>query len=164
MTTATATRDDQRSKVYRAEHALQFAYDHHAESAAIEVAGVALQLEPEARFGDLDGVQRYVDRVLAMPAVIARFGNCGPVTVRERKGARKAHYQDGEISLHTAGNNSERWSLRELVVNHELAHHFTPSCAHGAEFTAALTELIEIVMGPQAALALRLLYRQEGVR
>lgn len=163
MTTATMIRDSQRSRVYAAEHALQWLYDHSGDGATV-INGVPLQLEPEARFGDLASVQRYIGRVTTMPAVIARFGDCGPVTVRERKGSRKAHYQGGVIALHTQGDNKSRWSLRESVVVHELAHHYAHGCAHGPEFTAAITDLIEIVIGPQAALALRLLYAQEGVQ
>ncbi len=163
MIAPTRSRDDQRSKVYAAEQSLRWIYNHALDSGLVELSGVSLQLEPEARFGDLASVQAYVDRVTMMPAVVALFGITGKVVVRERRGSKFAHYQAGEIAIHTEGNNSARWAMREIVVLHELAHHYSRGHQHGPVFTAAYTDLVDIVMGPQAALALRLLYQQEGV-
>lgn len=157
------TRDNQKRAVYRAGHALEWFYDHATDSSTVEVSGMALQLEPEAYFGDLRSIQVYVDRVVAMPSVVARFGKSSRVLVRERRDSRVAHYQFGEIAIHTSGNNSSRWAMRELVVLHELAHHYSLGHKHGPAFTAAFVDLLDLVMGPQVSLALRLLYQQEGV-
>lgn len=161
---STAVRDAQRQRVYQAGHGLEWFYDHSTHSLAVEIAGVPLQLEPESKFGDLKAIQVYVDRVLAMPSVVARFGSCGRVQVRERKGMRSAHYQSGVIAIHSDGANHARWAMRELVVLHEIAHHLAPGHRHGPVFAATLVDLIDLVMGPQAALAMSLLYRQEGVK
>lgn len=156
-----STRDAQRAKVYSAEKTLQWLYDHPA--ASHDVAGICLQLEPEARFASLDSVAAYLDRVVSHPGVLAEFGHHGRISVRERRGEKMAHYesQTATIAINTTGT---RWALRELVVLHEIAHHYSrDDQAHGPQFAAALTRLIELVMGPQAALALRLLYAERGV-
>jgi putative metallohydrolase (TIGR04338 family) len=152
--------DAQRSRVYSAEKTLRWLYDHPASSH--DIGGVAIQLEPEARFASLDSVAAYLDRVISHPAVIAEFGARAPITVRERRGEKSAHYEPNTatIAINTTGT---RWSLRECVLLHETAHHYSRTGSpHGPEFTATLTRLIELVMGPQAALALRLLYAQNG--
>jgi hypothetical protein len=152
--------DAQRSRVYAAEKTLRWLYDHPASSH--EIGGVIVQLEPEARFASLDSVAAYLDRVISHPAVIVEFGPSAPIKVRERRGEKAAHYEPNTatIAINTDGT---RWALREIVLQHEIAHHYSrTSPAHGPEFTATLTRLIELVMGPQAALALRLLYAQNG--
>ena len=67
-------RDVQRSKVYAAEQFVRIMFDRAAEhhSRAIDFFGTALTLPPEARFASVESVQRYVDEVLAMPAVTER--------------------------------------------------------------------------------------------
>lgn len=47
---------------------------------------------------------------------------------------------------------------------HEIAHALSGGSTHGPEFAATLVALIETVMGPQTAMALRLLYTQHGVQ
>jgi putative metallohydrolase (TIGR04338 family) len=59
--------------------------------------------------------------------------------------------------------------LRELVVLHELAHHVTWLCnsgaaSHGPEFVGNYITMLDRVMGPQAALAARLIYSVNGVK
>ncbi len=122
--------------------------------------GVPLTLPPEARFGSVDSVQAYVDRVLGP----------GEVRVRARAGATGAHYERGADRRPTVAVPAGRdgaWALRELVVLHELAHHGAPSdaaaAAHGPEFTAAFVDLAARVMGPEAGLALRIVYAESGV-
>lgn len=156
----TAVRDRHRGAVYGAENTLSWLYDHPA--ATVELSGVTLTPEPEARFGSIASVQSYVDRVLAHPGVAARFGAPGPITVRSRRGDGKAHYEPGRavIAVHPDG---DRWAMRELVVLHEVTHHLADPVGHGPGFTAGMIDLIGIVMGPQASLALRILYDQEGV-
>lgn len=158
--TATLTRDYQRAKVYAAEQALRFAYDHPADTTTI--AGVTLSLEPEDRFASLADLRVYVDRVIYHPEVIATFGFAGPVGLRHRKGAAKAHYQhhDAVIAVHVGDDD---WALRELVVLHEIAHHLAGVAGHGPEFTAVFAELVRLIIGEQAGLALRLLFHQENV-
>lgn len=122
------TRDHQKSKVYAAESQLQWLRDNGCDT--VELHGVTFQLEPEARFGDLDSIARYVDRVLAMPQLAARFGRQEPIRVRHRKGHKLAHYEHGTrtIAIHTDG---DRFAMRELVVLHEIAHSLVSAAATG---------------------------------
>lgn len=159
----TATvRDVQQSRVYAAENTLRWLYDHPA--ASHEIGGVTVQLEPEAKFANIDSIAAYLNRVVSHPAVIAAVGHRGPIAVRERKGDRMSHYEPlmATVAVNTCGT---RWALRELVVLHEIAHHYTTQApaSHGPEFASAMVMLINAVIGPQAALALRLLYAQNSV-
>ncbi|MEW2479292.1 TIGR04338 family metallohydrolase [Mycobacterium sp. NPDC051198] len=154
-----STRDTQRARVYAAEQFVRTMFDRAAQhsSRAIDFFGTSLTLPPEARFGSVDSVQRYVDDV------VARVG-AGPVAVRSRRGATAAHYEwvDGKAVI--AVPERDTWALRELVVLHELAHHVSHADPpHGPAFVAAYSELCETVMGPEVGLVLRMVYAKEGV-
>ena len=160
--------DRQKSKLYEAEQLLRRMYDNSVKSdnPAISVGGANLVLPPEVKFGSVASVQAYVDRVLEMPSVIEVFGTSNPITVRKRKGETKAHYSryNQEIAVHDGRNN---WGMRELVILHELAHHFTPTFAqeaHGAEFADTFITLVGLVMGSQAGLALLIIFDTNDVR
>ncbi len=122
--------------------------------------GVPLTLPPEARFASVDSIQAYADRVVGP----------GVVRVRARAGAAGAHYESGPAGPVVAvpAGRDGAWALRELVVLHELAHHLVAEAgadgaAHGPSFTAALVDLASRVMGPEAGLALRIVYLESGV-
>ncbi len=90
----------------------------------------------------------------------------GTLAVRPRRGVTAAHYEragDGAGIAVPEGRTT--WALRELVVLHEIAHHL---CAaeppHGPEFVATFCELAAVVMGPEVAHVLRVVYAKEGVR
>jgi putative metallohydrolase (TIGR04338 family) len=130
-------------------------------SRVIDFFGAQLTLPPEAKFGSVAAVQRYVDEVTA------RVG-APPVTVRARRGTKAAHYEtDGAVIA--VPEQDTTWALRELVVLHELAHHLcaegpnADAPAHGPEFVATYCELCASVMGPEVGLVLRMVYAKEGV-
>lgn len=51
------------------------------------------------------------------------------------------------------------------VALHEVAHHLCPAePPHGPEFVSTLCELADVVMGPEVAHVLRVVYAKEGVR
>lgn len=156
-------RDSQRSKVYGAEEFARTLFDRAAEhgSGVIDFFGTSLTLPPEARFGSVADVQRYVDQVLAMPSVQA-----SALTVRPRRGAKAAHYENRDgTGVIAVPEQTTRWALRELVVLHEVAHHLSPvDPAHGPQFAATFVELAGTVMGPEAGHVLRVLYDKHGVR
>jgi len=162
------TRDVQRSAVYAAEHFVRTLFDRSTErgNRAVEFFGAQLTLPPEARFGSLDSVRRYVDDVLTMPSVLARWPGAGPLSVRARRGITAAHYEVGAVGAVIAvPDRDDPWALRELVVLHEIAHHLSGAQPpHGPEFTATLCELCELVMGAEAGHVLRVVYAKEGVR
>jgi putative metallohydrolase (TIGR04338 family) len=161
-------RDIQRAKVYAAEEFVRTLFDRAGErgNRSIEFFGASLTLPPEAKFGSLEAVQRYVDDVLSHPAVRRRWPGLEPVTVRGRRGATAAHYAlDGSAATIAVPDRHTTWALRELVVLHEIAHHVC-RCepAHGPEFVAEFAELAELVMGPEVSHVLRVVYAKEGVR
>jgi putative metallohydrolase (TIGR04338 family) len=162
-------RDSQRSKVYAAEDFVRTLFDRAAEhgSPAVEFFGTQLTLPPEGRFGSLAAVQRYVDDVLALPAVRQRWTRVLPLSVRARRAASAAHYEsrDGAGVIAVPDHDTADWALRELVVLHELAHHLCQSDPpHGPKFVATMCELTELVMGPELGHVLRVVYAKEGVR
>jgi putative metallohydrolase (TIGR04338 family) len=145
-------------------------------SRAIDFFGTPLTLPPEARFGSVESVQRYVDEVLAMPAIRERWGAPAPVTVRSRRASTAAHYEirdgagviavSGTRTGGSSGDSETAWGMRELVVLHEIAHHLCvgENPAHGSEFVATYCDLAGFVMGPEVTYVLRVVYAKEGVR
>jgi putative metallohydrolase (TIGR04338 family) len=160
-----SNRDFQQSKVYSAEHQLQWLYDNVGGN--INLHGVPLQLEPERKFEDLAAVQRYVDLVTLNPNVIGAFGKVGHVHVRERRGDTAAHYRLNTIAINTKATkmaSGSGWALRETVVLHELAHHYSKSHGHGPDFARTFVTLLSHTMGPQVSTALAILYRTGDVK
>ena len=161
------TRDAQRAKVYAAEGFVRTMFDRAAErgNPVVDFFGTQLTLPPEARFGSVESVQTYVDDVLAHPAVSERW-QARPLRVRVRRGATAAHYErDGDTATMAVPEDRSAWALRELVVLHEIAHHFDEGDPpHGPQFIATFCELAEAVMGPEVAHVLRVVYAKEGVR
>lgn len=162
------SRDSQRAKVYAAEEFVRTLFDraHEHGNPVVDFFGTALTLPPEGRFGSVSTVQRYVDDVLAHPAVRERWPNAGSVVLRPRRGVRAAHYEwtDGAATI-AVPERQTTWALRELVVLHEIAHHLSHAQPpHGAEFVATFCELAAAVMGPEVGHVLRVVYAKEGVR
>lgn len=162
-------RDSQRSRVYAAEEFVRTLFDRAAEhgSPAVEFFGTRLTLPPEGRFGSVPSVQRYVDQVLALPAVRQRWPDVPPLRVRPRRAATAAHYENryGAGVIAVPDRDTAEWALRELVVLHEVAHHLCRAAPpHGPEFVATICELTELVMGPEVGHVLRVVYAKEGVR
>ena len=138
----------------------------------VEFHGSHLHLPVQKRFADIASVQRYVDDVLARESTRTEFPNAGPVTVRERRGQTRAHYEPATATI--AVPLLDRSFGRESVVLHELAHHLSVSNGrsadrtgtrwHGVEFRETLLGLVSEVLGAQAALLLRAGYHSSGVR
>ncbi|MFT4043334.1 MAG: TIGR04338 family metallohydrolase [Gordonia sp. (in: high G+C Gram-positive bacteria)] len=164
-------RDIGRARFYAAERMIMNMFDRVGSSRTVEIAGTQLTLPIEAIFGSVDSVRDHIERVLAMPAVRQRFpGAAHPVSVRARKGYRSAEYRPAgvvgpvaEIAIPVSAEG--RWALRELTVLHELSHHFDQShgAPHGSAFIAILTELVGVVLGPEAAFVYRVILADSGV-
>jgi putative metallohydrolase (TIGR04338 family) len=178
--------------VYAGENQVARLLDRSAEFPVVEVAGSRITLPPERHFGDLAGVQRYVDAVLELDWVVRRWPRAAamPVTVRERRGAAQAHYEPDTATIAVPVRGADaRWALRELVVLHELAHHLARGArseqsstdagpnaggdassaadsdtGHGPGFTGRMLELVGGVMGEEAAFLLRVAWADQGVR
>ncbi|OMC09167.1 TIGR04338 family metallohydrolase [Mycobacterium sp. SP-6446] len=167
--TEDSPRDSQRSKVYAAEEFVRTLFDRVAEhgSSVVEFFGTQLTLPPEARFGSVTSVQRYVDEVLALPSVRQRWPGVSPLRVRTRRAATAAHYEnyDGAGVIAVPDRDTADWALRELVVLHEVAHHLCQAQPpHGPEYVATICTLTELVMGPELGHVLRVVYAKEGAR
>lgn len=162
-----SARDSQRSRVYAAEQFVRTLFDRAAQhnSRSVEFFGTSITLPPEARFASVESMQRYVDDVLAMPAVAEIGRGAGPVRIRARRAATAAHYETGGVIAVPDRRNAD-WAMRELVLLHELAHHLcAPDApAHGPDFVATFCALASAVMGPEAGHVLRVVYTKEGVR
>ncbi|WP_280306628.1 TIGR04338 family metallohydrolase [Nocardia neocaledoniensis] len=162
-------RDGQRGKVYDAEHLVRGVFDRAEEFGhrTVDVYGSQLTLPVERRFGSVESVQSYVDKVLALNWVRAQWERAAlPVRVRARAGGSAAHYEPAAgvlaVPLHTGAT---AWALRELVVLHELAHHLADDAeaSHGPEFCSRYIELVDGVIGPEAALLIRATFAGCGV-
>lgn len=138
----------------------------------IDFFGSRLDVPMQRRFADVASIQAYVDGLLARPAVRSAYPSAGSVTVRERAGQGRAHYEprDAVIALPLR----TLWAGREAVVLHELSHHCACSVGveadpsgrrwHGTEFRAAMDVLVTEALGDAAALLLRAGYDAAGVR
>ncbi|MFC9433496.1 TIGR04338 family metallohydrolase [Nocardia sp. NPDC057030] len=165
-------RDTQRAKVYDAEQLVRGMFDRADEhgSRTVELYGSHLTLPIERRFASVESVQSYADKVLALNWVRGQWDRAGTaVRVRSRAGTTAAHYEAEDavlaVPLHTG---SRAWALRELVILHELAHHLEANAGavapHGPEFCSRYLELVDGVIGPEAALVLRATMLGCGVR
>ena len=156
-------RDSQKSKVYHAENILRQIVDNSRDNPTFKIEGITLTLPPEAKFSSVEDVKRYVDKVVHLPAVAEKFG-VFPVAVRSRKGQRIAHYESFPPTV-AVPENGTRWALREIVVLHELAHHYAGNRAgHGPKFADTFITLLGLVMGPEMGLLSRIIYQQNDVK
>lgn len=159
--TVTRTPDIQRSRVYAAEDAWAMRLDAARQGATCaQVAGSSVVLPAEVRFGDLAAAQAYATHHL-------RSWDVPPVLLRRRRGLTKAHWEPpGTIALPLPERGTP-WALRESVLLHELAHHLgchlDGGADHGPSFRTRMLELVTSVLGPEAALALRVDYAEAGV-
>ncbi len=159
------SRDQHRSAVYAAEE--QWARQL-ARGGTVDFFGSPLQVPQERRFADIASVQRYVDAVLGLIGVITRWPGVPAVRVRERGGNGRAHYADNVIALPLQGAVGERWAARETIVLHELTHHLVAHthpgvAAHGPQFCGDEVLLVELTLGPEAALLLRAAFDGAGI-
>ena len=167
------SRDSQKARVYRAEHAWAFRLDAARLGARLAtVAGSAILLPEERRFGTLASAAHYLAQVLALASVTERWGVIEVPTLRLRSGPDRAHWESPGVIAVPIPVHGEPWALRESVLLHELAHHVAhhrpPAGAvrplgHGPGFPALLLALVAIVLGEEAALALRVAYGDERV-
>lgn len=164
-------RDSQRAKVYDGEHLVRGVFDraHEFGHRTVDIYGSQVTLPAERRFASVESVQSYVDKVLGLNWVRAHWeGAARPVRVRARAGTGAAHYEpDGNVLAVPLHTGATAWALRELVVLHELAHHLSGAAEeapHGPEFCTRYAELVDGVIGPEAALLIRATFAGCGVR
>lgn len=139
-------------RVYAAEDTLLFMLEH---GGTVQFMGSSLTMPVERRFGDLDGVRRYLAAVRSRP-----WGSpeVPEAQVRQRRGYTKAHWENGVIAL-PDGIGGKGWAMREVVVLHEYAHHVAwhtrGVTGHGPVFQEIYLGLLENAVGPEAAFVVR---------
>ncbi len=152
-----STRDTHKSKVYDAEFELRFIRDNNTKG-CVDFFGQTLDLPRPRKFGDLDGVQRFIDAVCEMETVTDKW----PMSTRRPTARYKrpsetdnfAHYQslNNEIALPPHYGSKSSWAMDEIVVLHELAHFFTRKVydegSHGLSFCLCFLDLLELVLHP----------------
>ncbi|MBY4126933.1 TIGR04338 family metallohydrolase [Rhodococcus fascians] len=163
-------RDAQRSAVYDAEQLVRTMFDRAEErdNRVVTVMGSQVTLPIERKFASLTSVQTYVDAVLAMDWIAATWPNVGRViTVRARSGSGAAHYERDTATIAVPLHQGNRaWALRELVVLHEMAHHFgdEDEQQHGGAFVDRYITLVSEIVGSEAGFVLRAMMAESGVR
>lgn len=149
------TRDAYQSRTYEAENELRFIAD--TEVTTYDFYGSTLVLPEPRKFGDLAGVQRFVDAVCALPAVYERYPT-PPWRPAPRAipygGVMKATYRamDNVIRIPQHQGSKSSWAMTEFVVLHEIAHYLChgregDTGAHGTEFCVCFMFLLETVLG-----------------
>jgi putative metallohydrolase (TIGR04338 family) len=155
--------------VYSAEQQVRDVFDTADEHGVRTVVtlGSTITLPVERRFASVESMQGYVDQVLALNWIRARYPtDSPPPRVIERRGQRAAHYLRVPPTIAIppyAGNHA--WAAREFVLLHEIAHHLTPSDAgHGGGFLACYLDLVGEIVGAEAALLLDVALRENRAR
>ena len=161
-------RDAQRARVYRAEDAWAARLDTARRGAALAtVGGSAVLLPAEVRFGALAAASSYAEFVLSRPRVVALGGRLPAPELRPRRGQRAAHWESPGVIALPVPRHGEPWALRESVLLHELAHHVGETTGltsgHRPPYPALLVEIVQAVLGVEAAFALRVAYGEESV-
>jgi putative metallohydrolase (TIGR04338 family) len=169
------SRDRHRDRVYEAQHLVERLFDRAPTQPVVDIAGSRLVLPVERHFGTVPDVETYLTKALGLPWIRAGFPRAKiPLRVRERRGQSRAVYEAlapdaagtpgvGVIAIppYRAGR---AWALRELVVLHELAHHLTDPAepSHGSQFLSTYLRLVDGLIGPEAALLLRITLHDVG--
>jgi putative metallohydrolase (TIGR04338 family) len=159
-------RDSQRKKVYDAEFEIRDLLEKASQGyRRFEMYGSVFTVETDLKFGRLAHVQTYVNAVLAQPWVQERWPKMSsfPITVRHRKGDAAARYESGTIALHEA-KTGQSWSLRQIVVLHEIAHHLEFGERHGPAFVAAFCELVTQEISHEVGYLLRVSMLENGAK
>lgn len=151
-------RDGDKAKVYAAEGIVQGMLDR---GGVVQIHGSTLVLEPETRFGNLDAVRTFVAGVQASPWYRERYPDAEPLTVRQRRGAMRGHYEPdtSTIALHDNERVGVAFAMRALYVLHEMAHHVTRD-HHGPDFRREYVEHVRQVIGETVAFILTDAFRE----
>lgn len=132
----------------------------------VEMLGSQITLPIERKFASLESVQAYLDAVLALDWVAATWPHAGrTVTVRARSGSTAAHYERDTASIALPlHQNNKAWALRELVLLHELAHHFgdDQEPQHGGAFVDRYLTLVTEIIGFEVGFLLRAMMAENG--
>lgn len=185
MITVKSNRDSQRQRLYDAETEFRKMIIRSHDAPVVEIHGSKITLPVVRSFAEIEDIQRYVDKVLALNWVMNEYARSAlPVKVRARKSDLSAHYspllreiaipdkmsaQSGIVKARVAAGGTAytpRWAMNEIIVLHELAHHLTEGrgAAHGPEFVSCVLDLYKGIIGVEAAWILEMLFYDNGVQ
>lgn len=141
---------------YDAEHELQFMLSN---GGAVHAYGSTFTLPEERKFGTIENVQTYVNKVYEF------LGKANPPEVRARRGETQAHYEHytHRIAVPEHRGSQHSWAMREVVVLHEIAHSLAPA-GHGPEWAGTFIDLVARVIGEEAGFLLRAAMSKRGVQ
>lgn len=140
------TRDSQKSKLYKAEAALNpWRGPHHQ----ILLKDLRTSSGTHGKYSSIEGCQEYVDNLTQQRWFQSRWGQ-RRIEVRNKAYGAASGYTNSHICL-------PPWSRIERVILHEVAHTLTPRhhAAHGPEFAAVFITLVDNHMGRHIGTALR---------
>ena len=147
------TVDRLRSAVYTAEDQWSTLLDR---GGALDFFGSTVQVPLQVRFGSLEHARDYVESV-------CRANDLTVPTVRNRKGGKRAHYEQGVIAV----SSDHVWAMRESVLLHEIAHHMCvvhyANFLHDDCFAETMLALVYQQLGAEAHSLLRTGYLAAGV-
>lgn len=128
------------------------------------VHGTTLTIPVERKFGRIEDIQRYVDMVLALNWVRDTYPSARlPLKVVRHRVINRANCGHGELRVNDS-DEGRAWSFREVVILHEVAHHLTPcGTEHGVEWRACFLDLLDGIVGPEAAFLLRTNFHDQGL-
>ena len=137
--------------VYDAEFSFRRILENQYEVPLLKIAGSTVRVSRERKFGDIESAQNYCN-------LMTKKFNLSPVeVVKGSSDGRYATMGGGVMTL-------PPFALRESVVLHELAHHYSTVSGHGEMFTAKFVELVHYAMGAEAAFILRVSFYEMGVK
>ena len=140
-------RDADRAGVYAAENHVVTMIDRET---PVKFYGSMLDLQADVKFGRVEDIQRWVS------VAWTQCGGVGaPPQVRERRGMRRAHYENWG---HVIAIPDTPWARRGMVVGHELAHALVggggePS--HGELWQKTFINVVRETISPEVALLLQ---------
>lgn len=156
--------DPERRFTYEAEWKVEHVLDNPGSRFTIH--GTTLTVPVERRFGTIESVQTYVDRVLDLGQVRRAYPRAEmPITVRRRKGDRASHYQrwDHTIAVPVPERGLAGWAMRECNVLHEVAHHLVTDAGHHGAFREANVFLLNECISDEIGWLQMVRYAEAGL-
>ena len=138
-----SVRDNQRSKVYKAEDVL---------------------LDFAKPLPKIEDVVAFCQKTQKRKTIVKRYPRAErPIAVKDGRGTRRALAYGGyAISI-------PQWARNEAIVVHEIAHimtnrHFGDVAGHGWEYCSVFLDLVRYTMGKEAYMALKQSFKEHKVK
>lgn len=157
------SRDSQREALYNAERDVRAMQDRAYEFPTIVIQGSTIVIPERLNIGSLAGYQGFVAKVQEQAWYKARYPSAGPISVRNRKSANRAHYQGGTIAVAERTHRLEQYAMHADYALHEMAHHVSQD-GHGPQFAANYLVHLREVRGPEMYLLMLDAFQSNAVK